>query len=52
MNPGEFVHYSTDTGSERKVGPGGEALSTSTYGEVTPIFLGQNIAKSDIFGSK
>ena len=31
---------------------GGGALSTCTYGEVSPIFLGQNIAKSDIFGSK
>ena len=31
--------------------PGG-ALSTYTYGEVSPIFLGQNIVKSDIFGSK
>ena len=31
--------------------PGG-ALSTCTYGEVSPIFLGQNIAKSDIFGSR
>ena len=28
------------------------ALSTSTYGEVSSIFLGQNIAKSDIFGFK
>ena len=27
------------------------ALSTCTYGEVSPIFLGQNVAKSDIFGS-
>ena len=32
--------------------PGGGALSTSTYREVSPIFLGQNVAKSDIFGSK
>ena len=32
--------------------PGGGAHSTSTYGEVSPIFLGQNIAKSDIFGFK
>ena len=31
---------------------GGGALSTCTYGEVSPICLGQNIAKSDIFGSK
>ena len=30
----------------------GGALSTCTYGEVSPIFLGQNISKSDIFGSK
>ena len=28
------------------------AFSTCTYREVSPIFLGQNIAKSDIFGSK
>ena len=28
------------------------AFSTCTYGEVSPIFLGQNIAKNDIFGSK
>ena len=28
------------------------ALSTSTYREVSPIFLGQNIVKSDIFASK
>ena len=28
------------------------ALSTSTHGEVSPIFLGQDIARSDIFGSK
>ena len=27
------------------------AFSTCTYGEVSQIFLGQNIAKSDIFGS-
>ena len=32
--------------------PQGGALSTYTYGEVSPIFLGQNIVKSDIFGSK
>ena len=32
--------------------PRGGALSTYTYGEVSPIFLGQNIVKSDIFGSK
>ena len=31
---------------------GGGALSTYTYGEVSPIFLGQDIVKSDIFGSK
>ena len=30
----------------------GRPLSTCTYGEVSPIFLGQNAAKSDIFGSK
>ena len=34
-----------------KLIPGGGALSTCTYGEVSPIFLGQNVAKSDIFGS-
>ena len=28
------------------------ALGTYTYGEVSSIFLGQNVAKSDIFGSK
>ena len=28
------------------------ALSTYAYGEVSPIFLGQNIVKSDFFGSK
>ena len=28
------------------------ALSTSTYGEVSPIFLGKYIANSDIFRSK
>lgn len=27
-------------------------LSTCTYGEVSPTFLGQNIAESNIFGSK
>ena len=32
--------------------PGGGALGTCTYGEVSPIFLGQNVAKSDILGSK
>ena len=31
--------------------PGG-AFSTCTHGEVSPIFLAQNIAESDIFGSK
>ena len=31
---------------------GGGALSTCIYGEVSPIFLGHNIAKGDIFGSK
>ena len=31
---------------------GGEALSTSAYSEVNPIFFGENIAKNDIFGSK
>ena len=31
---------------------GGEGpLSTCTYGEVSPIFLGQDIAKNDIFES-
>ena len=29
---------------------GGGALSTCTYGEVSPIFLDQNVTKSDIFG--
>ena len=36
---------------DRVLVPGG-ALSTYTYGEVSPIFLGQDIVKSDIFGSK
>ena len=40
-----FVHFHSQCSK-----PGG-ALSTSTCGEVSPIFLGQNIAKSDIFGS-
>ena len=31
---------------------GGGALNTCTYGEVSSIFFCQNIAKSDIFGSK
>ena len=30
----------------------GGALSTCTYGEISLIFLSQNIAKSDIFGTK
>ena len=37
---------------EKVQSPGGGALSTCTYGEVSPIFLGQNISRSDIFGSK
>ena len=35
----------------RKIYPGG-ALRKCTYGEVSPIFLGLNISKSNIFGSK
>ena len=31
--------------------PGG-GIQHITYGEVSPIFLGQDIVKSDIFGSK
>ena len=43
-----FVSYVTGP----EILPPGRALSTCTYGEVGPIFLGQNIAKSDSFGSK
>ena len=32
--------------------PRGGALDTFTYGEVSPIFLGQNVAKSFFLGPK
>ena len=39
-------------GMHKKAQGGGGALSIHTYGEVSPIFLGQNIVKGDNFGSK
>ena len=45
-------HTNSPSQSFAKFDPRGGALSTCTYGEVSPIFLGQNVAKNDIFGSK
>ena len=40
--------YSTSLHANAISQGGGRAIITCTYGEVSPIFLGQNVAKSDI----